>query len=407
MILAILHETLAPPTPLSLNPWIARLRSSSTSSKFTGDFARNKTYVGTLPSHCVYRCLSDIRSSNDANVREMLAELLKSVELRWPTRNSVFDDLSKLMFHLDLMVRLYSSQQPKGSANPNEFKTTIKVPFVISKDLTSSCLSIPLFHYLITIQLHPTRLWRSYDLDYTQARRKTLVDSCRFICFYDFVFFLCRTNGQKNITIEMALAAWRLVLKGRFRLLNEWCNFVEKHQRYNISEDTWQQVLAFSRCVHEDLEGYDPKGAWPVIIDDFVEYMHRIRTSSCNCCEAEQTCMATDGFPGRKGFTGLKRKPATFYHECEIEPLNSFNSNSWSFDLFSLKRNRKDDLDNKQENWEARPAGDATDDYMDVVKHNGALASACTVEGSLSEGFAGLLSTSPCLHLNQKSVPYT
>lgn len=35
---------------------------------------------------------------------------------------------------------------------------------------------------------------------------------------------------------------------------------LQKNQRYNISEDTWRQVLAFSRCVHENLEGYDPEG---------------------------------------------------------------------------------------------------------------------------------------------------
>lgn len=34
----------------------------------------------------------------------------------------------------------------------------------------------------------------------------------------------------------------------------------QKYQRHNISEDTWQQLLAFSRCVNEDLEGYDPRG---------------------------------------------------------------------------------------------------------------------------------------------------
>lgn len=34
----------------------------------------------------------------------------------------------------------------------------------------------------------------------------------------------------------------------------------QKNQRHNITEDTWRQVLAFSRCVHEDLEGYDPEG---------------------------------------------------------------------------------------------------------------------------------------------------
>jgi hypothetical protein len=34
----------------------------------------------------------------------------------------------------------------------------------------------------------------------------------------------------------------------------------QKYQRHNISEDTWQQILDFSRCVNEDLEGYDPRG---------------------------------------------------------------------------------------------------------------------------------------------------
>lgn len=34
----------------------------------------------------------------------------------------------------------------------------------------------------------------------------------------------------------------------------------QKYQRHNISEDTWQQLLSFSRCVNEDLEGYDPRG---------------------------------------------------------------------------------------------------------------------------------------------------
>lgn len=39
-----------------------------------------------------------------------------------------------------------------------------------------------------------------------------------------------------------------------------YCLNLQKNQRYNISEDTWQQVLAFSRSVHENLEGYDREG---------------------------------------------------------------------------------------------------------------------------------------------------
>ncbi|KAJ0955688.1 putative defective-in-cullin neddylation protein [Helianthus annuus] len=72
---------------------------------------------------------------------------------------------------------------------------------------------------------------------------------------------------------KRVIIAWKLVLSGRFRLLNQWCSFFENNQRHNISKDTWSQVLAFSRCVHENLEGYDPEGAWPVLIDEFVEHM--------------------------------------------------------------------------------------------------------------------------------------
>ncbi|GJV49686.1 DCN1-like protein, partial [Tanacetum coccineum] len=43
-------------------------------------------------------------------------------------------------------------------------------------------------------------------------------------------------------------------------LLNQWCNFVE--------------VLAFSRCVQGNLEGYDPEGARPGLIDEFVEHQY-------------------------------------------------------------------------------------------------------------------------------------
>ncbi|PWA63412.1 hypothetical protein CTI12_AA161560 [Artemisia annua] len=50
-----------------------------------------------------------------------------------------------------------------------------------------------------------------------------------FSRFYDFVFFICRENGQRSITVSRAIMAWKLVLSGRFRLFNQWCIFVEQH----------------------------------------------------------------------------------------------------------------------------------------------------------------------------------
>ncbi|XWS44311.1 hypothetical protein CRYUN_Cryun15aG0034200 [Craigia yunnanensis] len=227
-----------------------------------------------------------------------------------------------------------------------------------------------------------------------------MVDFSEFLRFYDFVFFVCRENGQKNITVSRAVAAWRLVLAGRFRLLNQWCDFVEKNQRHNISEDTWQQVLAFSRCVHENLEGYDPEGAWPVIIDDFVEHMYRISGSNkdsnvfCSCGDSEsQSCAYEDSLPGLRIFPGLKRK----LPECRDEKMESDSLFSNSPDLnckLSSKRSRL--IVHRSVNGEDNPPQHSSDDCMEVVKHSspmGSSKSPCAVEGCLSKGFAGLFSS--------------
>lgn len=244
-----------------------------------------------------------------------------------------------------------------------------------------------------------------YDLSKLMSYLDLTVDSYRFACFYDFVFFMCRENGQKNITVDKAIVAWKLVLKGRFRLLNEWCTFVQKHQKHNISEDTWQQVLAFSRCVHEDLEGYDPKGAWPVLIDEFVDHMHRITMSnscstpiqSCNCGDSEaQVGGSDDSFPGLKLFSGLKRKSEG----------GLFNLQSSANLSMNCKRNRVMEAD-KPIHYETKPLGIRPDDQMEVVKNSVLLGSsknsACAVEGSLSEGFAGLLSSGSSLQFDQRT----
>ncbi|KAL1538705.1 DCN1-like protein isoform X2 [Salvia divinorum] len=212
------------------------------------------------------------------------------------------------------------------------------------------------------------------------SRLNLRAEYSEFSRFYEFVFFICRENGQKNITASRAIMAWRLVLSGRFRLLNHWCNFVEKNQRYNISEDTWRQVLAFSRCVHENLEGYDPEGAWPVLIDDFVEYMYRIRGSHrdsfCNCDDAEsQQGEITSS--GLKNFPGSKRR---FWGDNQQAGQDLCTSNS---SYASCKRR----------NMYLRE--------FDCAK------SICSVEGCLSKGFAGLLSGHSCLSFEQdRRVPY-
>lgn len=272
--------------------------------------------------------------------REALAQLLKYVESRLPTRDSIFNELLKLMSRLNL-----------------------------------------------------------------------LADFAEFACFYEFVFFICRENGQKNITVSKAITAWKLVLAGRFRLLNQWCEFVEKNQRYNISEDTWQQVLAFSRCVHETLEGYDPAGAWPVLIDDFVEHMYRVTGTSNNTnfhCTCDDSESHDDPLPGLKSYHGLKRKFSDDFTRVS-EGLSETCIEDTSHDHWSVisKRRQRANLSSA---FEDSPLTDTPDDYMENVRHSSPLGSKspCAVEGCLSKGFAGLFSGRSYLPYNrERRVSYT
>lgn len=270
---------------------------------------------------------------------------------------------------------------------------------------------------LVQLKLHP-RISIFDEVFKLMSRLDLVVDFSEFSRFYDFVFFMCRENGQKNITVNKAITAWRLILAGRFRLLNQWCDFVEKNQRHNISEDTWRQVLAFSRCVHENLEGYDPEGAWPVLIDDFVEHMYRVSGSNensnfnCNCGDSESwSCTYDDPLPGLKILPGLKRKlpgdlqidemesSATLFptHPADLKPA------------LSIKRSRP--MSYIPANWEDNTTGSTVDGCMETIRHSSPLNSSkspCAVEGCLLKGFAGLLSTRSCLQFDRdRGVSFT
>ncbi|KAJ3700593.1 hypothetical protein LUZ61_004298 [Rhynchospora tenuis] len=40
-----------------------------------------------------------------------------------------------------------------------------------------------------------------------------------------------------------------------------------------ISRDTWSQLLEFVKTIDPQLSNYDEEGAWPYLIDEFVEYL--------------------------------------------------------------------------------------------------------------------------------------
>ena len=120
---------------------------------------------------------------------------------------------------------------------------------------------------------------------FSSLTREFAVDPQRFAAFYHFFFFVARDRGHRNLADATAVEGWRFLLGGgRFALLEPWCAFVRERREggKGVSEDTWCQVLDFAHSCNDAsrggggcLDAYDPHGAWPVLVDEFVDHVRR------------------------------------------------------------------------------------------------------------------------------------
>lgn len=99
--------------------------------------------------------------------------------------------------------------------------------------------------------------------------------------FYRWLFDFIKDEGdRKTIDADIALDMWNIVLPLHFPLLSSWISFIrannEKNKYKIISKDVWEQVFELAKEVKPDFSNYDEnEGAWPVILDEFVEYQKK------------------------------------------------------------------------------------------------------------------------------------
>ncbi|KAF8048232.1 hypothetical protein N665_2598s0004 [Sinapis alba] len=105
--------------------------------------------------------------------------------------------------------------------------------------------------------------------------RSELKDEQKFYDIYNFAFGWAKEKGQKSLALDTAIGMWQLLFAEReWPLVNHWCDFLQDRHNKAISKDTWAQLLEFARTVDPVLSNYDAEGAWPYLIDEFVEYLY-------------------------------------------------------------------------------------------------------------------------------------
>nr|XP_007139520.1 hypothetical protein PHAVU_008G036700g [Phaseolus vulgaris]ESW11514.1 hypothetical protein PHAVU_008G036700g [Phaseolus vulgaris] len=126
------------------------------------------------------------------------------------------------------------------------------------------------------------------------------------------------------------------VMTGFLLLETEILLSIQKNQRYNISEDSWQQVLAFSWCSRENLEAYDPEGRSNFsgvkrkLYEDFCKNDHmdanNIVFSNCKRSRPKDAADFEDYAPGNtaEDFMKLVHKIAHCVHPCPHVQLKRF-----------------------------------------------------------------------------------
>uniref|UniRef100_A0A8B9E3Z2 DCN1-like protein n=2 Tax=Anser cygnoides TaxID=8845 RepID=A0A8B9E3Z2_ANSCY len=109
--------------------------------------------------------------------------------------------------------------------------------------------------------------------------RSQLNDISSFKNIYRYAFDFARDKDQRSLDIDTAKSMLALLLGRTWPLFSVFYQYLEQSKYRVMNKDQWYNVLEFSRTVHADLSNYDEDGAWPVLLDEFVEWQ-KVRQAS-------------------------------------------------------------------------------------------------------------------------------
>jgi len=108
--------------------------------------------------------------------------------------------------------------------------------------------------------------------------RALLDDADAFRDFYSWCFDFSKEPGfgVRTLPTEVACQMWQLTIGVRFPApVARWLEFMQAKQVKVVTKDVWDMLLTFVDTVNQtDMADYDDEGAWPVLVDDYVEWFH-------------------------------------------------------------------------------------------------------------------------------------
>jgi len=102
---------------------------------------------------------------------------------------------------------------------------------------------------------------------------KSMNDKSSFQPIYGWLFNYCAGTEKKTLDLDFAMDVWAVILPPHFPLLQQFLDFLTTQKNKHVTKDLWDQTLEFAREVRSDLSNFDDSGAWPSVIDNFVEYV--------------------------------------------------------------------------------------------------------------------------------------
>jgi len=103
--------------------------------------------------------------------------------------------------------------------------------------------------------------------------RDELNDQNKFKNIYRYAFNFSKEREQKCIDLEAAAGMLALIMVERYPICKSFLAYLQVQTAYKVLNlDQWMNLLEFCKVTGADFSNYDENGAWPCIIDEWVEW---------------------------------------------------------------------------------------------------------------------------------------